>query len=422
MKVAALVLLFSIAAVSPEVRYFRYERPLSVAQSGGQTCAVIDPAVFAHAAPQLADLRLYQQGVETPYVIQLAEPIKTEEKSIAPLNLGDRHGLTVFDAEMPEAHYRDVELAISAQDFIATVTVAGSQTESGSPQTRIGSYTVFDLTKQKLGRSTALHLPESDFRFLHFSISGPLKPESITGISVEHSPATSPKYESVAASSNGVEKSHSSLFEFMVPAHVPVDRVTLTPGATPALFSRDVSIAVAAQIDKPSDESEPARPTVYAGNVLRVHKVQEGHAIDEERLSIDVPAPLLESATKWTVTIDNGDDAPLKPEAVRLEMVERSLCFDAVANRQYAVFYGDSALTAPRYDYATLFVAQSDPMAVTAGAESENAAFQQRPDDRPFTEKHPALLWAALIAVVALLGGIALQSARRSDSRGSGVD
>jgi hypothetical protein len=135
-----------------------------------------------------------------------------------------------------------------------------------------------------------------------------------------------------------------------------------------------------------------------------------------------VPAPLLESAAKWTVTIDNGDDAPLKPEAVRLEMVERSLCFDAVANRQYAVFYGDSALTAPRYDYATLFVAQSDPMAVTAGAESENAAFQQRPDDRPFTEKHPALLWAALIAVVALLGGIALQSARRSDSRGSGVD
>ena len=422
MKVAALVLLFSIAAVSPEVRYFRYERPLSVAQSGGQTCAVIDPAVFAHAAPQLADLRLYQQGVETPYVIQLAEPIKTEEKSIAPLNLGDRHGLTVFDAEMPEAHYRDVELAISAQDFIATVTVAGSQTESGSPQTRIGSYTVFDLTKQKLGRSTALHLPESDFRFLHFSISGPLKPESITGISVEHSPATSPKYESVAASSNGVEKSHSSLFEFMVPAHVPVDRVTLTPGATPALFSRDVSIAVAAQIAKSTDESEPARPTVYAGNVLRVHKVQEGHAIDEERLSIDVPAPLLESAAKWTVTIDNGDDAALMPETVRLEMVERSLCFDAVANRQYAVFYGDSALTAPRYDYATLFVAQSDPMAVTAGAESENAAFQQRPDDRPFTEKHPALLWAALIAVVALLGGIALQSARRSDSRGSGVD
>jgi len=422
MKVAALVLLFSIAAVSPEIRYFRYERPLSVTQSSGQTCAVIDPAIFPHAAPELADLRLYMDNAEIPYVIQLAEPLKAEEKSITPFNLGDRHGLTVFDAEMPEAHYRDVELAISARDFIATVNVAGSQSKAGSAQTRIGSYTVFDLTSQKLGRSTVLHLPESDFRFLHFSIAGPLKPDSVTGLSVEHLPARPPKYQSVAVSSSGENKGRSSLFEFIVPAHVPVDRLTLVPGPTPALFSRDVSIAVAAQIAKSTDESEPARPSVYSGNVLRVHKVQEGHTIDEERLSIDVPSPQSESATKWTVTIDNGDDAALMPETVRLEMVERSLCFEAIASRQYTVFYGDSALTAPRYDYAKLFVAQPDPMSVSAGAESQNAAFQQRPDARPFTEKHPALLWAALIAVVTVLGGIALQSARRSVSRGSGVD
>ena len=57
----------------------------------------IDPAIFAHAEPELADLRVYQEGIETPYVIQLAKPIKEVEKSIAPLNLGDRHGLTVFD-------------------------------------------------------------------------------------------------------------------------------------------------------------------------------------------------------------------------------------------------------------------------------------------------------------------------------------
>jgi hypothetical protein len=175
-----------------------------------------------------------------------------------------------------------------------------------------------------------------------------------------------------------------------------------------------VSIAVAPQTAKPSDDSEPARPSVYSGNVLRVHKVQDGHAIDEERLSFDVPSPQSESATRWTVTIDNGDDAPLMPESVRLEMVERSLCFDAVANRQYALFYGDSALAAPRYDYATLFAAQPNPMAVTTGAELANAAYQQRPDTRPFTEKHPALLWAALIIVVFVLGATALQSAKRN--------
>jgi hypothetical protein len=51
---------------------------------------------------------------------------------------------------------------------------------------------------------------------------------------------------------------------------------------------------------------------------------------------------------------------------------------------------------------------------IAAGAEQPNPAYQPRPDERPFTEKHPALLWLALVAVVVLLGAIALRSANRS--------
>lgn len=40
-----------------------------------------------------------------------------------------------------------------------------------------------------------------------------------------------------------------------------------------------------------------------------------------------------------------------------------------------------------------------------------------RPNTRPFTEKHPAFLWIALIAVIALLGGIALRSAKHPEQR-----
>ena len=75
MKLAAAILLFAVTAVSPEIRYFRYERPvLNQAQRPGQTCLLLDAAVFAHAAPQLADLRVYHQSTETPYVIRLAAP------------------------------------------------------------------------------------------------------------------------------------------------------------------------------------------------------------------------------------------------------------------------------------------------------------------------------------------------------------
>jgi len=53
--------------------------------------------------------------------------------------------------------------------------------------------------------------------------------------------------------------------------------------------------------------------------------------------------------------------------------------------------------------------------ACTAGPEKSNAAYEPRPDERPLTERHPALLWAAaLVAVIALLGGIVLRSVKRA--------
>jgi hypothetical protein len=78
------------------------------------------------------------------------------------------------------------------------------------------------------------------------------------------------------------------------------------------------------------------------------------------------------------------------------------------------LYYGDPVLDSPRYDYARLFAAQAKAPQSTPGQEQFNAAFHPRPDQRPFTEKHPALLWIALVAVVLLLGVIAMRSAKRT--------
>jgi len=414
MKLAFCVLLFAVVGASPEIRYFRYERPVQIVpQASGQTCLVLDAEIFAHAAPQLADVRLYRDGAETPYVVRVDTPAEVAEKSIALLNLGVRGRQTVFDAELPDTHYTDLQLDLAAQNFIATVTVSGSQARTGSAETRLGSYTIFDLTRQRLGRSTVLHLPESDFRFLHFSITWPISPENITGLSVERMPATQHPYSTVAESSLVMQKGHDSVLEFTVPAHVPVDRIAFTPGVAPALFSRDVNIRITpVTASSAAQETRPSQTVTSAGNLLRVHSVQNGQRIDEERLAIDAPAADFSTPAKWTVTIDNGDDAPLKLESVRLQMAQRTLCFDAAANGRYTLFYGDPALQAPHYDYATLFTPQSNVVLATSGPEEPNPAYQSRPDARPFTEKHPALLWVALIAVIALLAGIALRSVK----------
>jgi hypothetical protein len=44
------------------------------------------------------------------------------------------------------------------------------------------------------------------------------------------------------------------------------------------------------------------------------------------------------------------------------------------------------------------------------GSEEANTSYSGRPDDRPWSERHPAVLWAAIIAAVLILGGIAMRS------------
>jgi hypothetical protein len=100
-------------------------------------------------------------------------------------------------------------------------------------------------------------------------------------------------------------------------------------------------------------------------------------------------------------------------------MLERNVCFDATAGDAYALYYGDSVLAAPVYDYAALFVLEQNAVAAQLGAETANPAYQPRPDERPFTEKHPTLMWVALVLVIALLGAVAFRSFKAARAKRS---
>ena len=412
------VALLTVAAAAPSIRYFHEERALTLpAAKAGQTCVTLDAGVFEHAAPGLADLRLYRETTETPYVVREAMPVEQQQPTIAPLNLGKRGVHTTFEAVMPEGRYSDVELDVTAKNFIATVAVTGSQTEGGREGTELGLFTIFDLSGQRLGRSTVLHLPLSDFRYLYFAIAGPVKPEDVAGLSVERV-SEKQTYVTVADTNQLTQKGHATTVQLKVPANVPVDRVEFVVGAEPANFSRDVTVSVASAA-APASESEPPAPVVGSGNLLRVHGRHDGQQIDEEDLTVDAPwGAFGASGSLWTISVDNGDDAPLSIMDVRLEMAERKLCFDAAAGATYTLYFGDAALAAPRYDYARLFAPEADAAQATLSAEKQNPEYRVRPDGRAFTDRHPGLLWVALILVVMALAAVALRTVKEAPKAG----
>jgi hypothetical protein len=436
--------------------HMRYRRLLNVPPEAGQVCTVLDAQIFPHAEPSLKDLRVFPLNAgpsssgpskgahvqtsgphEVPYAITLSETTSQDIRAAKVLNLGTSgksgggsEPLIVFDLEMPERPYTDVILGLGGADFLATATVSGLETLGGKA-TALGVFTLFDLTSQHLSRDATLPLPESTFRYLHVVVSvspapgttsqtGRFGPAMVEGAGVPPSREAQTIYTTVATVATPTatpSPTRKTRFDFVLPLRVPVERVSFDlPPAYAGNFSRDV--VVRATPDSVTGNVEgmalPTEPIM--GTISRVHAVQAGRRINEEALSL--PATIgsnLQSAAHVSVEIDNGDDLPLPIAAVRLEMRQRKLCFDAPVNTGsgIALYYGDPALLAPVYDYQRLFEPSEKSLVATLGPEQLNPDYHPPPvEARPFTERHPEVLWIALIGVICVLGIVALKSSR----------
>ncbi len=104
----------------------------------------------------------------------------------------------------------------------------------------------------------------------------------------------------------------------------------------------------------------------------------------------------------WRVEILNGNDAPLANAQLSASMVPRLILFRPAAGHSYRLAYGNEKAQPPQYDLErTLRVsATEEAFADSLSNEEENSNYQ---DPRPFSERHPALLWTALaLAAIAL--------------------
>jgi hypothetical protein len=436
--VALLAILFWQAAAADEPPVARpdamqYERAIKFPAGAGQACAVLDAQVFPHASPSLADLRIFPAGAvsatqhEVPYAITLSEAVTEETQTARILNLGSVDGKIVFDLEMPARAYTGVTLNLdpAVQDFLATATVSGADAPGGGNATALGSFTLFDLSSQHLSRDTTLPLAESTFRYLHVVLSmsaapgaaggANFVPAMVEGAQVPPSREAQILYSTVAETGSIATVGRESRATFQIPLRVPVERVefVLAPGFK-GNFSRDVRVTALAEPDRKSGEDDRSPlPETVAGTILRVHTTEAGREIRSEELGIRaILGANLQSGAKVDVAIENGDDVPLPIAAVRLEMRQRKLCFDAPAAGGLALFYGDPRLTAPVYDYARLFAVSDKALMAELGPEALNPDYRAPVDERSFTERHPEVLWIALIAVICALGMVALRAGK----------
>jgi len=411
------------AATPDGSSFFHFQRSVHAA-APGQACAALDAPTLSHAAPFLRDLRLFAGDPtgahEIPFVLTLSEAQQAESEPAHILNLG-MHGHAVeFDLAMPARPYTEVDLDLAGKDFLATAAVSGAASGAavsgtGAPAaphpTRLGDFNLFDLTSQHLSRSTSLYLGESSFPFLHISLTASpaaggtfvATPGMVRGASVPPSREAQTLFTVAAQTSTLEQRGQATVARFHLPPKVPIERVAfvLKPGFH-ANFSRDVHVSSHAP-GAPSTSGDSV-----TGTIQRVKLFERGREISQEQLAI--PATLganLQDPAEVEVEVDNGNEPPLPISSVQLDMRQRDLCFQTVAGQQLTLLYGDPELSAPVYDLARTYTPSARSATAQLGPEDLNPAWRPRRDHRAYTERHPHLLWIALLIVVGSLAFVA---------------
>jgi hypothetical protein len=408
MKIAAALLAMMFLA-GPSIPYFKYQRPVQ-AQPGGQRYIAVDEQTWKNARRDLGDLRLYSGQQEVPYALMVERGSReNDNKEVRVLQQSVVGGKTQFMIDMTDvAEYDHIDLRLATKNFVAHARVEGHDDLHGKDWALLGESILYDLSKENLGGNSVLRLPLSTYKYLRVTIDGPLKPADIVGASSEFRQEQKAVWRDVGGAPTVTELPASAArgdssrigrkgtkLTFAVPENVPVNRVTFDIDPAQPNFRRSV------QVEGDKDAY------IGSGEISRVHMVRQAQKIDTDDYDVSFSAV---GHKEIKVIIDNGDDPPLKIKSARLQQLEHRLYFDAPASGPLTLYYGDEKLDPPVYDYAKLFLLAKDAAPAQLGAEQANAAFTGRPDERPWTEKHPAVLWIAIVAAVLILGAIALRS------------
>jgi Protein of unknown function (DUF3999) len=390
-------------------RAWRYSRAIQTGPSAspGFCSAHVAPGVFPHAQSDLADLRIVDEsGIEIPYSLNAANGggksesrhVELRENSYVP----GQYSQIVLDLGKDAPFHNGVRIITTQADFMNWVEVAASDdarvwrvVKTRAPISR------FDA--EKVPGNQTIRYSQNNARYLRLRIMETAHQFPVSGAEVYFSTETvEPVRENVPVnlvSDSSAAKSVTRWVADFDSAKYPVSEIVFeTPQAE---FFR--AVRAQTSVDRQNWN------LFSAGEIYR-YKV--GDKVEE---SLRVPVQGFYAGPEsryWRVDVFNQNDAPLEALTARLRMNSRSVYFEQKAGQNYRLIYGNARAATPHYDLERLVNAEGKGKLALApivelGSEELTANYL---DPRPFTERHPNVLWVALGIAVALLAFAAMRS------------
>ena len=395
--ILSMLFLGAISDPEPEIPYFKQVREVSISAADRQNFLVVDAAIWNHARPDLADLRLYDGPHLVPYELTSEKAAtSTQEVEAKILNLVQRGDHTEFDVDVaPVTEYNRIHLTLDHKDFLVSATVAGRNDMSTGPTAPWPTpTTLFDFSRERLGSNSTITLPLWSFRFVHIQLSPGILPKEVQKVTVASLQEKKAFWTDAGSCQTSPGQKRSTVVHCEVPGAMPIDRIQFDVPADRLNFRRSVTVM------------NEKGTQVAAGSISRIRMNRGGTIAVSEDLAINVYGTY---ANQFTITIDNGDDPPIPFDRIQPQSQQRRLYFEPQGKASLKLYYGDEKLTAPVYDYAKFF--REDPNATPAqlAPEAANPQYTHRPDDRPWSERHKGILWVAMLLAVAVLVFLAIR-------------
>ncbi len=383
----------------------------------GRLVLTLDGPTYESARPDLGDLRVVDdRGSVVPYLLERVE----EEPPAAPLHATIRNRAFVrgqrAQAELElggPTLKSELTLSLSGDNFRRRVIVEGRGRRGEPWVTLTDSAYAFAVPGPTAARYETVPLPENNFPTLRVTVEhGPDDPERIEILDAWTRPATRrrPRETALAPHVSRAEdpKAHETVLTLDLGARWRPFRGIALDVADPAFFR---GVTVERRLDPlPVPSGEPAPPLRWEPlGEAAVYRYDVGGS-SRECLRLDVSG----RARVLRVRIKNRDDAALAVRGVTAFVPVERLAFEAAPGRSYELRYGDAAATAPEYDLVrtagdpALWAARAADARLLAPVVLAEAA----PPPPPWTERHPALLWGGLVAIVGALGAVTWRALR----------
>ncbi|HEX6897584.1 MAG TPA: DUF3999 family protein [Bryobacteraceae bacterium] len=377
---------------------WKYRRALP-ADTGAQVVALnLDRGILVNAQPDLADLRVVRGGDEIPYVLERMTGSHQHEElpsRILEQGVASSGNFQLTVDVLAGRRHNGIRLATSRINFRQRVRIEISDDRRDWTIARDDG-SIFDFAQDDRRISILdVAYPPSSRRYIRVTVYGWDDPKAVTQCWVtieEDKPPMRDVMASLQTEPRQDAKTQSTVYTWdLGVSGIPHDELSVNVG-TPA-FER------AAVVETSVDGKHWT--ALGSGVLSRFSK--------EESLKLNFP----ESHERYVrLRIYNRDDRPLDMKAAVLSVTRSRVKFKPVGAGPYWLYYGNPDARVPQYDLRDL-LAREPPgteTSVSAGVDQRNPAYREKPPaPKPWSERHPEILYITLAIAVAGMGTVTVR-------------